>query len=144
MGAWGEGPFDNDGSLDAIGGLRDAGGDGAEEYLRQVFREVLEADYVESHEAQGAVGIAALLAHLRIPSDDPATLRAAEGVQLTVTPELCELAARGLRRIQKPDDNEWFELWDEGGDGFGETMVRSLDPLLDALGGQRSAGTPTG
>lgn len=139
MGAWDEGPFDNDGSLDAIGGLRDAGRDGAEAYIRGVFRGVLEQDYVDSYDAQGAVGVAALLAHLLVPSDDPATLRAATGIELTLTQELRELAAGGLRRLQNPADNEWFELWDEGGDGFGETMARSLDRFLDALEGRRNA-----
>ncbi|WP_067854421.1 DUF4259 domain-containing protein [Nocardia shimofusensis] len=140
MGAWGEGPFDNDGSHDAIAGLRDVDQEAAEAHIRQVFRDVLEQDYVECYEAQGAIGVAVLLTHLDSPLPDPDIVRSAEGIELTVTAELRELAARGLRRLQNPADNEWFELWDEGGGGFGETMSRSLDRFLDALNG-RSAET---
>src|SRR5690606_5870051 len=112
----------------------------AEAHVRQVFRDVLEQDYVESYEAQGAIGVAVLLTHLDAPLPDPDIVRVTEGIDLTVTTELRELAVRGLRRLQNPTDNEWFELWDEGDDGFGETMVRSLDRFLVALDA-RSAGT---
>ncbi|WP_280470939.1 DUF4259 domain-containing protein [Nocardia farcinica] len=133
MGAWGTGPFDNDGSHDAIAALRGADQAAAEAHVRQVFREVLAEEYVEVYEAQGAIGVAVLLAHLAQPLADPEISRAATDIAFTVTPELRQLAARCLRRLQDPADNEWFDLWDETGEGMGEAMVRSLDRYRDAL-----------
>ncbi|MEV5393681.1 DUF4259 domain-containing protein, partial [Nocardia farcinica] len=135
MGAWGTGPFDNDGSHDAIAALRGADQAAAEGHVRQVFREVLAEEYVEVYEAQGAIGVAVLLAHLDQPLADPEVARAATDIAFTVTPELRQLAARCLRRLQDPADNEWFDLWDETGEGMGDAMVRSLDRYREAGGG---------
>ncbi|WP_435593276.1 DUF4259 domain-containing protein [Nocardia sp. bgisy118] len=134
MGAWGEGPFDNDGSHDALAGLRHRDQAAAEAHIREICDGVLGEEYVEVYEAQAAIGIAALLTHL-VAEDcgDPETARLATDIAVTPTRELRESIARCVRRIQDPADNEWFDLWDETKDGFGETMARSLDRYRDAL-----------
>ncbi|MEU2251702.1 DUF4259 domain-containing protein [Nocardia xishanensis] len=133
MGAWGEGPFDNDGSHDALAGLRNADQTAAEAHIREICDGVLGEEYVEVYEAQAAIGIAALLTHLIDQGGDPEIARLATEIAVIPTSELRESIANCVRRIQNPADNEWFDLWDETSDGFGETMVRSLDRYRDAL-----------
>lgn len=102
--------------------------------VREMRGYLLESEYADCYDDQGVIGIAVLLAHLCAPDPGDGDLdRSAAGIQLTPTPELRLLLLRCLSRIQDPADNEWFDLWENTGNGVGTKMIRSLGRYRDAL-----------
>ncbi len=129
MGAWGNGPFENDDALDLVGDL-----DASKRPLAAELRRVLEPDSVPRP---------GLLARLlrRQPEDEPDgvndfTVVAAAGVvaaalgldvanaqvidllakkPLAVSADLRAAARAALARATG-SDSEWFELWQESGE----------------------------
>jgi hypothetical protein len=51
---------------------------------------------------------------------------------LDVDDRLEELATQALHRALRPDDNEWWELWDEA--RATDELTQRLSKFLDALG----------
>ncbi|MFF3444160.1 DUF4259 domain-containing protein [Streptosporangium sp. NPDC002721] len=130
MGAWGTGPFDNDGALDSLGEL-----DGDRETARLLtlaIREILDEDgYLEAPEMSGAVAVACLIGARVIGTEsDPAATRWLENNPFEPSAELRDLARATLDRATRPDDNELYELWEDSG---------SLDEWLATLAPYRRA-----
>ncbi len=131
MGAWGSGPFDNDGALDLLGGL-----DGAADpagALAGAMREILaETDYVESPEMSGAVAAACLVGARVIGAEsDRVATRWLEANPFEADAGLRALAVSLLERAVRPDDNEVYELWDDAGGLRG--WLDTLTPYREAL-----------
>ncbi|KAB2341249.1 DUF4259 domain-containing protein [Actinomadura rudentiformis] len=137
MGAWGIGPFENDGAMDLIGELEDADGPGLLERLREAMTTAIDSDEVENPEMQEAVAAAALVG-LRQGAKpdaeaDPNVAEFLKASPFEVTAELRGLAARTFDRAFNPAEyNEWHELWAE---------VEELEAVEKALAPYRSAVT---
>lgn len=110
MGAWGEGPFDNDSAADWSLTVDDA--DDPVALTLETFRAVTQTGYVDSPEATEAVAAAAWLA-----SALPGAPTLPEGYAPKIEPpaltdELRDEAVRALQRVLS-EDSEWLELWRE-------------------------------
>lgn len=140
MGAWGVSPFDNDEALDFVGDLEDADPQERAKLVREVMRNVVtNRDYIESSDMSAALAAAAMVA----ASGDPDCVATERYYPewlvedpLEVDEELESLAVRTLTRALRPEDNEWWELWDES-DGAEQAtgVVHHYLDALDALGG---------
>ena len=131
MGAWGMGPFDNDGALDQLGDLD--GGEETANRLTTVMREILdEDDYVEGPEMSGAVAVACLVG-ARVIGAEPDAVAAQwlESNPFEPSTELRDLARATIDRATRPDDNELYELWEESGSL--DTWLTTLTPYRQAL-----------
>ncbi|GAA2118290.1 DUF4259 domain-containing protein [Actinomadura alba] len=133
MGAWGTGPMENDAALDFAGDLSDGPEDTVTAGLRTAMTGVLDTDdYIEGSDLDAAIAAAALVA-ARI---DPAVPIGVNGRDhlgrspFTVDADLRDLAARVFTRAFEPENNEWHELWSDGG---------SLDEVTAALAPFRAA-----
>ncbi|MEU8382287.1 DUF4259 domain-containing protein [Streptosporangium sp. NPDC048865] len=135
MGAWGMGPFDNDGALDSLDDLEDGfegdpegdlevdlqgdfeGGRSTARRLAVAMREVLDEDgYVEGPEMSGAVAVACLVGARVIGAEpDGAAARWLENNPFEPSAELRNLARATIDRATRPDDNELYELWEDSG-----------------------------
>jgi hypothetical protein len=134
MGAWGEGPFDND---DAGDWAYDFEGADQSEGLR-LLTEALDVgdDYLEAPEGAVAVAAATVVTWLRDPSsipdsaygEDAAAWVRASGV--SPSDELRSAARRALDRVRS-DDSELAELWAEAD---GESWRASIGELATRLG----------
>lgn len=116
MGAWGYGPFDNDGALDALGDIADGPAEELVQRLRTVLSGADAEDHLENPEASGAMAAAVIVA-ARLgadPGDADAERFLAENA-FEVSPELREHALRAFTRVTTPGDNEWYELWEDAG-----------------------------
>lgn len=108
MGAWGHGPFENDGAGDLLAGLRH--GDVDLDGLAWAFED---EDYLEVDGGQIAVALAELVVRLRAGEEtpdvgDPAVLLAA------MTPERTAWLRRQVERtIADAETSELYELWAE-------------------------------
>lgn len=117
MGAWDFGPFDSDGALDALGHIGDGAADGLAGRVREVLSWATDADeYLEGPEASGAMAAAVLVAARLGAAVDNANARLfLEAHPFEVDAEMREHARRAFERVTSPGDNEWYELWEEGG-----------------------------
>ncbi|GAA2729214.1 DUF4259 domain-containing protein [Actinocorallia aurantiaca] len=114
MGAWGYGPFDNDGGMDFIGELAERPGE-AESALREVMTVAKETDYLDRDEASAAIVAACLVADRVSPGliTDTVGREYADRLVFVPSEELRELAAGVFSRAYQPMENEWYELWDD-------------------------------
>ena len=130
MGAWGEGPFDNDDAGDwsyAFDGLDVAAGP-------QVLADALEldsaGDYLEAPEGSIAVAAAAVVGWLKDPTgipDSPYGESAAAWVRSTMPTPIGALAAAALAAIDRvrSSQSELAELWAEADDtAWKESLAR--------------------
>jgi hypothetical protein len=126
MGAWGYGPFENDGAWDCVGALPEDDLAAVAAGLERAMAEVVANDeYIENPEAQGAVAAAVLIANrlgAPVANDRIAALLASRPFE--ATDDLRALALRTLDRLREPEINEWHELWLE---------VDALDQVLALL-----------
>jgi hypothetical protein len=126
MGAWGYGPFENDGAWDCVGALPEDDPAAVAAGLERAMAEVVANDeYIENPEAQGAVAAAVLIANrlgAPVANDRIAALLASRPFE--ATDDLRALALRTLDRLREPEINEWHELWLE---------VDALDQVLALL-----------
>ncbi|MEO3786940.1 DUF4259 domain-containing protein [Actinocorallia sp. B10E7] len=114
MGAWGYGPFDNDGGMDFIGELAERPAE-AEAVLREVMAGARETDYLDRDDASAALVAACLVADRFSPGliTDVNGREYADRLVFAPSEELRELAAGVFTRVYQPADNEWYDLWDE-------------------------------
>ena len=119
MGAAGTGPFENDDALDFLDTLEDAGPDERRAQVERAMGRVVRSDgYIEAPQMAEAIAAAVVVA----ACDDPESVateryvpRWVEEEPIDVDERLEDLATAALHRALRPDDNEWWELWDEAG-----------------------------
>lgn len=135
MGAWGLGPFENDGALDWLALLRN----GEIDAVGSAFSSVTTApDYLEADEGQNALAAAEILAaaHGRPAEGLPqevARIVAVGGERLVAKPELVGLAREALARILA-ENSEIAELWDDTPAGPDwRRRVSELDQRLSSI-----------
>ncbi|MFB9676029.1 DUF4259 domain-containing protein [Streptosporangium vulgare] len=133
MGAWGMGPFDNDGALDQLGDLDEVEAKDMTDRLALAMREILDdAEYVEGPEMSGAVAVACLVGARVIGTEpDDAAARWLESNPFEPSTELRDLARATIDRATRPDDNELYELWEDSGSL--DRWLASLAPYRQAL-----------
>jgi hypothetical protein len=131
------GPFENDDALDFLDDLEEA--EPAErpgKVLRALRRVVGTDDYIDAPVMAEAVAAAAVVA----ASEDPEAVVGErylpvwlDSDPLEVDEELEDLAAQALHRALRPDENEWWELWEEADatDDVTEAVSRYLDVFGD-------------
>jgi len=119
MGAWGDGPFDNDSALDWCGTLQDADRADRVKLVRSALATVADSTgYLDFDEAAEGVAAAAIVASLVPggspvnPADAPAFL--AERGAMDLADDLPSLAVAALARVVG-EDSEWRELWSQSG-----------------------------
>jgi len=125
MGAWGEGPFDNDSALDWLSEAADDA-----EAIEQAFDATLDADYLEVDDGSAAVAAAAVVA-AAVDGDVsalPDDARALAG-NVVADAKLRARAVEALERVLAPA-SELSELWDEGGDGGFRRRIEQLRTRL--------------
>jgi hypothetical protein len=116
MGAWGTGPFDNDGAADFAGGLDDLSEDKRADAVREALtRAVEEADYLDGDDAAVAVAAAALVAAQCPGGDEVDSVYGPKESLPQLPDDLRSLAAVALDRVLA-DDSELKDLWEEAGD----------------------------
>jgi hypothetical protein len=111
------GPFENDDALDFLDALEEAEPDERPRRVLSALRRVVTAqDYIEAPQMAEAVAAAAVVA----ASEDPDSAIGERYLPLwldqeplEVDEELEELATQALHRALRPDENEWWELWEE-------------------------------
>ncbi|WP_255471906.1 DUF4259 domain-containing protein [Micromonospora sp. MP36] len=119
MGAWGEGPFENDSAADWCDGLHDAHPSERRGMVRAALTTAAHTTgYLDYDDAAAAIAAAAIVAS-RMPGGPPITSTYAPnfllaGDALELDDDLPELAAEALARVLG-DDSEWRELWSEAG-----------------------------
>lgn len=117
MGTLGTGPFENDDALDFLDTLEDTDPDKRPTRVREALRRVVGATgYIEAPTMAEAVAAAAVVAGSADPDSvvgEPYLPLWLEEEPLDVDEGLAALAAKGLHRALKHDENEWWELWDE-------------------------------
>ncbi|WP_283133165.1 DUF4259 domain-containing protein [Rhizohabitans arisaemae] len=114
MGAWGYGPFDNDGALDGLGNLN--GSTDLERDMSAVMEAALKDDYVEGPEMSEAIAVACLIAAQYLPAEEnPNAAKWLADNPFEVTDDLRDLAHSTFERALDPQDNELYDLWEEGG-----------------------------
>ena len=131
------GPFENDDALDFLDELEEAEPSERPVKVLQALRRVVGTEeYIDAPVMAEAVAAAAVVA----ASEDP---EAAVGERflppwldsdpLDVDDELEELATQALHRALRPDENEWWELWEEADatDDVTEVVSRYLGVFGD-------------
>ena len=110
MGAWGTGPFENDGALDLVGDISSL------EFSWEDIEEAFEDPaYLEADGGQYAIALGALV---RIVQGEPAP-EAPEDARLTViarhlTPErVAWIRTQVARTLSSAKESELYELWEE-------------------------------
>jgi hypothetical protein len=119
MGAWDDGPFDNDSAADWCGDLHDAEPSQRPAMVRAALADAAgNREYLDHDVAAPAIAAAAIVASL-MPGGAPIVspyapdfLLAGEGIELA--DDLPPLAVQALDRILG-EDSEWRALWGEGG-----------------------------
>ncbi|WP_270889508.1 DUF4259 domain-containing protein [Pedococcus sp. 5OH_020] len=136
MGTSGAGPFENDDALDFLDELEDSSPPERREKVESAMGRVIRStDYIEAPVMAEAIAAAVVVAG----SDDPECIAGERHVPrwldeepLDVDDRLEELATQALHRALRPDDNEWWELWDEA--RATDELTQRLSKFLDALG----------
>lgn len=125
MGAWGSGPFENDGVLDLLASMRHRG------FSFEDIAWAFEDDYLEIDGGQYAIALVEIaLTALGERAADPAL----EGVNIAslrglLTPNrLAWVVAMADRTLEGPGSSELYELWEET-----EFLGEWLDPATKAL-----------
>jgi len=131
MGAWGTGPFDNDGAGDFVWTVTDGGGLSV---IEDAFDHVLEAggEDLEAPSAEEAIAAAAIVARLKDGAplaDEVEAWIASE--QPKVTDTLIAKARHALQRVMTAP-SELLELWQES-DEF-PAFQAGIGALLQRLG----------
>jgi hypothetical protein len=131
MGAWGDGPFDNDVAADFSAELDETPAAGRAAVIEDALESAaFEEGFLPADVACRAIAAAAVVAAQRPggPPLDPtyAPQILAEGVVIDLPGDVRDLAVRALDRIAG-DDSEWQELWEDGG-------LSVIDPLRKVLG----------
>lgn len=131
------GPFENDDALDFLDDLEETEPEGRPAKVRGALRRVVATeDYIDAPVMAEAVAAAAVVAG----SEDPDSVVGErylppwlDSNPLEVDEELEELAAQALHRALRPDENEWWELWEEAEatDDVTEVVSRYLDVFGD-------------
>jgi hypothetical protein len=121
MGAWGYGPFENDGAGDLLAAIRHD--DFSFEGLGWAFEDL---DYLEVDGGQIAVALAALVRVVRGELAAPTEIEAQlEGFAALLDPERLEwIQARLDRTLSDGESSELYELWEET-DDFGDWLRAS-------------------
>lgn len=137
MGATGTGPFENDDALDFLDALEDAEPNERRAKVEHAMGRVVRSRaYIEAPEMAEAIAAAVVVA----ASDDfesairePYLPRWIEDEPIEVDEGLEDLATKALHRALRPEDNEWWELWDEASatDDITERLSRYLETLGD-------------
>lgn len=136
MGAWGEGPFDNDDAADLLAELSAATSTEMADVLQIAITRVLDTEgYLQAPDVSRAVAAAAIVAVLMDPT---LPLPAEGGSQLPAGSSRADLqfareAKAVVDRALDPRDNEWLELWADA--GLAENVRTSLGPYVAALSG---------
>lgn len=135
MGAWGLGPFENDGALEPLAQLREEEDDAVGAAFRAVMAE---PDYVEVDAGQGAVAAAEILASAygrpgdELP-EEVARIVALYRERLLGEVELVEQARQALARLTA-EGSEIAELSDEAGHGpEWRSRIADLDRRLSGI-----------
>ena len=135
MSSWDTGPFDNDGAMDFVYRLEQAGPDGTPEGIRSGMAAVVEVPgYVSAAQMNVAVAAACLIAAMsgaRNAITSPFVRDWLTVAAFAPPPDFRELAQAVLDRAFQPEDNEWYRLWEA--DGALERVRRGLEPFQQAL-----------
>ncbi|WP_144119637.1 DUF4259 domain-containing protein [Catellatospora sichuanensis] len=135
MGAWGEGPFDNDSAADWCGDLHDAMPAARPGMVSAALALAAHSTaYLDYDDGAAAVAAAAIVAS-RLPGGAPITSAHAPdfllaGESIDLDDDLPQLAIAALDRIVG-DHSEWRSLWGEGG----ATRFPEIDKLRSVLAG---------
>jgi hypothetical protein len=135
MGAWDDGPFDNDTAADWCGDLHDAPPSERAAMVRAALTAAVDnTGYLDHDDAALAIAAAAIVAS-RMRGGAPITSPYAPdfllaGEALELDNDLPQLADQALARILG-DDSEWRDLWGEGG----ATEFPEVDKLRAVLSG---------
>jgi hypothetical protein len=139
VGAWGPGPFDNDDALDFIGAFGETNPAAIEQRFLDVFDSVLNAgegggdDYIEVQVMSAAIAAAALVSAVNggpVP-ESPAVEQWLERAPFAPDEDTVTQARRVFARAFEPENNEWYDLWSEGGSV--DEVRAALDPYQRAL-----------
>lgn len=138
MGAWGSGPFENDGALDFVGWVQDTERGERPGFFRGTFETVIDYGdrYLDIDDASFAVAAAAIVAseltggRFAEEVDAPDAVRAA-GV-LDVPSDLPLLALRALDRVAG-EKSELRGVWEDDDSPF--TLASMLQPIREVLSG---------
>jgi hypothetical protein len=136
MGAWGNGPFDNDDAADFAGDLADMT-DSA--MVVTVLGDALLAatageGYIEAPEMARAVAAAAVVAifvEATLPTPSSLEQSWLDSVRVSPSNLLKSEAAQVLTRAFQPENNEWHELWADA--GLVDEVRATLAPYTSAL-----------
>jgi hypothetical protein len=131
------GPFENDDALDFLDALEEAEPQERRARVERAMGQVVRSDgYIEAPQMAEAVAAAVVVA----ACDDPESVateryvpRWVEEEPIDVDERLEDLATAALHRALRPDDNEWWELWDEARatDDITQRLSRYLETLGD-------------
>ncbi len=138
MGAWAEGPFDNDDAADFVGDLAEVtDADSIASALDEALDLPPDGEYVESPDMSTAIAAAAIVA-IGCGADPGQNSYAPDASWLAVarpmsTADRRAAAAAVFRRAFEPTDNEWFDLWDEA-DAL-DDVRRAMHPFVIAVSG---------
>jgi hypothetical protein len=133
--SWDTGPFDNDGAMNFVGELDQADFDRTTARIATAMMDVISTPgYVSAADVNLAVAAACLVgakSGARNAIGSPFVLDWLTAAVFAATPELRSMARAVFERAFHPGDNEWFDLWDAGGQL--DDVRRQLDPFLDAV-----------
>lgn len=135
MGAWGSGPFDNDGALDFVQSVEAADPDRRADTVRAALMSVVEGGgYLDIDDGSQAVAAAAVVAagvaggSFAESVGAPASVR---GGGIDLPADLPPLALRALDRVAG-DDSEWSDLWNVGqSDSPAAVVLASIRAVLE-------------
>ncbi|GAB17796.1 hypothetical protein GOEFS_039_00300 [Gordonia effusa NBRC 100432] len=132
MGAWGNGPFDNDDAGDWVDEFDEADAEGKLELLQETFQ--LERDSpLKADQSYAVIAAAATVAAL-VPGgpsvDEAYGPQSLEDADFVVSDVLRDAAREALSIVTAPE-TEWSELWAEV-DGR-DAALEQLRPVFDAL-----------
>jgi len=145
MGAWGRGPFENDGAADFLSEIRE----GAVEAMTAALQAVADTrsgQWIEVDEGEVCVAACELVVLAFGQDDVPATLQSITA-QLETSPELVRLALRALPRVLDDKHSELAGLWRGDPGPFERLYDRLLElgdgpPLVDVGALLRTAPEP--
>lgn len=137
MGAVRTGPFENDDALDFLDALEEADAEERRARVERAMRQVVRTDgYIEAPQMAEAIAAAVVVAacdDFESVATERYVPRWVEEDPIDVDERLEDLATAALHRALRPDDNEWWELWDEARatDDITQRLSRYLETLGD-------------